>query len=194
MPARAGTRPLAAGATTGPGWTKSGAPRASRRASSGREALDRGGVGERGRGQGDADAAAVEGGVDVGRVGLRPGERHRAPAGELRRQRLDALVVGLDQRRRLLRGQRLDPERGRERDQRPVDPVGGEVGAPQLGVGRLEGEDAVGLGGDPEGPALAAARPARGAAVRRASASIKRLPEEVLVYVDRSGPPLSILD
>jgi len=148
------------------------------------QALDPGGVGERSGGQGDADAAAIEGGVDGGGVRVRLGDRHRPPAAELDRQFFQARVVGLDQRRRLCGRQRLDPERGREGDQGPVDPVGLKVGTPQLGVGRLEREDAVGLAREPEGPSLTA-----GDQPRRRAPTCQRLdqglPQEVLVYVDR---------
>ena len=62
-------------------------------------------------------------------------------------------------------------------------PSRGEVRAAQLGVGGLEGEDAVGLGGDAEGPAVAAADQRRRLGPARERLD-QRLAEQVLVYVD----------
>ncbi len=125
-----------------------------------------------------------EGGVDLERVGGL--ELDRAPAAELGGEVVEALVVGLDQLQRLLAGERLDPERGRERDQRPVHPVLGQRRGAAGDVGGVEGEDAVGLGGDAEGPPLAAADQHRRLGAPRERLD-QRLAEQVLVDVDGGG-------
>ena len=63
------------------------------------------------------------------------------------------------------------------------NPSSSEVRAAQLGVGGVEGEDAVGLGGDLEGPAVAAADQHRRLGAAREGLD-QRLAEQVLVDVD----------
>jgi hypothetical protein len=90
----------------------------------------------------------------------------------VRRQAVDAEVVGLQQGQGLLGRQGLDPERSRERDQRLVDLVPPQLLAAPSDVGGREGEDAVGFAADPERPA-AVGRISIGGCRRRASSAIR---------------------
>jgi hypothetical protein len=69
----------------------------------------------------DAGAPPRRQRVDVSGIGRV--ERKRAPRRELRRQRLHPFEVRVDQLESLVPGQRLDPDRARDRDQREVEPV-----------------------------------------------------------------------
>ena len=89
--------------------------------STGRSAGNRVDARERAGGKREPDAAAVDRAVDV--VGIGAVERDRAPHAEGLVERERALVVGVDQRQRLLARKRLDPERARQAQQRPVETV-----------------------------------------------------------------------
>ena len=173
--------PAGRGAATGPGWTKSGASWRSSRASSGATRSSAAGVASAVAGSEMPTQPRRDHGVDVGRVGRLAAHRAPAPeaAGSASMPRWWASSSGCG----LLGRQRLDPERGGERDQRPVDPLPPQLLRPQRDVGRREGEDAVGLAGDAEGPPLAARptqcrRPAAPGQLRD-----QRLGEKMLVDV-----------
>ncbi len=101
---------------------------------------------ERARRERDADAAAVEGAIDIGGIGEI--ERDRAPHPERPLQRQRALVVCVDQGKRLLAGKRLDAERARDAEQGAVEAVALHEGCSVRGrlalevdhVGTLAGE------------------------------------------------------
>ncbi len=77
--------------------------------------------GERACRQRDPDATALQCPVDVLRV--RPVEGECPPDAERPTEPEGALVVGLEQRHRLLAGQALDPDRAGEAQKCPVEPV-----------------------------------------------------------------------
>ena len=83
--------------------------------------VERVGCGQRARGHRDADASACEHVVDV--VGIGVVERERTPGGEAVPERLDAVEVCVDQRPRLVAGERLDADRARQCDHRKLDAV-----------------------------------------------------------------------
>ena len=95
-------------------------------------------------------------------------------------------MVGGEQRLRLARGQSLDPERDRRGDQHAVEAVGGRERRTAVGVVILEIDERLGLAGQAERPATAAAQQHRrlAAPLQRAQ---QRLGPEMLVDVDRSA-------
>ncbi len=76
---------------------------------------------ERARGERKTHAAAGDDAVDV--VGVRTVERDGAPHAEGVLEREHPVVVGVDQRKRLLARKRLDPQGAREAQQRAVETV-----------------------------------------------------------------------
>ena len=154
-------------AGAGPGWTSSGASRAASRSSSGADAVQRLRAGERLGGQAQAGRAGD-------RAAHRPrparrGERDRAPRANGVAELEHTLVEGVEQRLRLARGQRLDAERGRGRDEHALEPVGAARSARAAGVVGGEVERRRRLAGQLERPAAVVAAQPRAARVRRAS-------------------------
>jgi hypothetical protein len=150
------------------------------------DALERAGGRKRGRGQREARIPTGDQRVHIIRIWRL--ELHRAPPAEARRQRIEALVVGFEQQRSLLGRERLDPERAGERHKRAVDAVPAQLRAAQLRVGRLDGQHAVGLARDAEGPA-AAPTDQRGRLPTPSQRGDQGRSEEVLMDVDALHAP-----
>jgi hypothetical protein len=108
-----------------------------------RDCLD---AGERSGGQRQSHTTAPEGAVHI--VGVQAVERDRPPHAERTTERQRPLVIGIDQGKRLLARERLDPEGARQAQQRAVKAVlldqrgaaGGRLGAHVDHVGALAAE------------------------------------------------------
>jgi hypothetical protein len=146
------------------------------------ERHDGGRLAERVGGDARADEAAIE---QAGkRFGVRLRQPDRRPCAEPRRQLGDARMVGVEERRRLVRGEGLDAQRRRRRDERSVDVVRVQQGGATVGVVVARIHRPLALAVDAQRPAVAAPDDHRRSPAARERGE-QCFGPEVLVDVDR---------
>ena len=144
-------------------------------------ALPAGRVRERPGGHAGPGEAAIE--LRGQLAGVRLGQAGRGPGAELEWQRRRALVPGVKERSRGGGRQRLDAERGRERNVGALEPVGADQLGPQIGIVVRQLDGRVRLAGHLDQPAVPVPAQSRGLAPARKLGE-QRLGPQVLVNVD----------